>query len=98
MSADAQLSVRILDREYRMACSEGEQAELEEAARLLDQRMREIKRNAKLLSADRVAVLAGLELAHELLKLQNERKTAHSLDEARLAALRERLDRVLGSP
>ena len=67
------VSVRILDREYTVGVSDGERASLTSAARLLDQRMREIRGSNKMVAPDRLAVLSALNLAHELQQLRDER-------------------------
>ena len=60
------VTIRILDREYTVGVSEEERAGLNAAARMLDQRMRELLGNNKTVSPDRLAVLTALNLAHEL--------------------------------
>ena len=67
------VTVRILDREYAVGVSDGERASLTSAARLLDQRMREIRGSNKMVAPDRLAVLSALNLAHELQQLRDER-------------------------
>jgi len=62
-----QLDVTILGREYKFACKESERAELMQAAALLDKRMREIRDHGKVAAIDRIAVMAAVNLAHDLL-------------------------------
>ncbi len=62
------VAVRIADRDYTVACAPEERDGLLEAARLLDGRMREVRAANRMASADRVAVLVALNLAHELLQ------------------------------
>ena len=66
------VEVRILDREFTVGCEPGERDSLMAAAQLLDARMREIRGNNKMAALDRVAVLAALNLAHELQQLRAE--------------------------
>ena len=91
MSGKAEpVSVRILDREYTVGVdAEGRDA-LMAAARILDGKMREIRGANRMAAVDRVAVLAALNLAHEL---QRTRQDAGNLDDIRdrLAALNARL-------
>lgn len=63
-----QLDVQILGREFKVACKEHERAELQEAVTLLDTRMREIKDGGKITGVDRIAVMAALNIANELLR------------------------------
>src|SRR5688500_4717098 len=64
--------IRILDREYTVGCEPDERDSLSAAARLLDARMREIRGGNRVAALDRVAVLAALNLAHELQQLRDD--------------------------
>jgi cell division protein ZapA len=68
-----QLDVRILGREYKVSCKEDEREELLEAVAFVDRQMREIRGGSKTAGVDRVAVMAALNSANELLR---ERKVA----------------------
>ena len=61
------LDVMILDREFRVACPDDEKAELLEAVEYLDKKMREIRDAGKIASTERIAIMAALNIAHELL-------------------------------
>lgn len=61
------LDVNILDREFRVACPEDERAELQDAVTYLDKKMREIRDAGKIASVERIAIMAALNIAHELL-------------------------------
>lgn len=61
------LNVKILDREFRVACPADERAELEDAVAYLDRKMREIRDTGKIVSVERIAIMAALNIAHELL-------------------------------
>ncbi|MBA4381481.1 MAG: cell division protein ZapA [Sideroxydans sp.] len=61
------LDVNILDREFRVACPEDERAELQDAVAYLDKKMREIRDTGKIASVERIAIMAALNIAHELL-------------------------------
>jgi len=62
------LDVALLGRDYKVACKESERAELVEAVALLDRRMRDIRDTGKITGVERVAVMAALNLAHELMR------------------------------
>jgi cell division protein ZapA len=62
------LDISILGREFKVACKENEREELSEAVTLLDRRMREIRDAGKVSGADRIAVMAALNFAHDLLR------------------------------
>lgn len=61
------LSVSILGREYRLACSPDEKDALLKSAQLVDTKMQTIREAGKVMGADRIAVMAALQFAHELL-------------------------------
>ncbi|WP_419812246.1 cell division protein ZapA [Bacterioplanoides sp.] len=70
------LELNILERDYRVNCPDGAEAELRHAARYLNEKMAEIKTassNAgKVLGTDRIAVIAALNITHDLLQLQQQ--------------------------
>ena len=68
------LDVTIFGREYKVACNENERAELADAVAYLDRKMREIRDRGKVAGIDRIAVMAALNIAHDLL---HERQTNH---------------------
>ena len=89
--------VRILDREYLVACPPEEREGLQAAAHLLDSRMREIRSSNRMAGIDRIAVLAALNLAHELIQQRQgggdrERELSRTLGD-----LTRRLDGLLDS-
>lgn len=62
--------VSLLGKTYRVACTEDEKAALLEAVAYLDRKMREIRDSGKVIGTDRVAVMAALNIAHELLAMR----------------------------
>jgi cell division protein ZapA len=62
------LDVTILGREFKVACKENERAELAEAVAYLDRQMREIRDRGKVSGVDRIAVMAALNITHDLLR------------------------------
>ncbi len=62
------LDINLLGRDYKVGCKESERAELSEAVAFLDGKMREIRGAGKVAGADRIAVMAALNIAHELLR------------------------------
>ncbi|HSV17305.1 MAG TPA: cell division protein ZapA [Casimicrobiaceae bacterium] len=69
------LDVAILGREFKVACRESERPELMEAVAFLDRRMREIRDAGKVSGTDRIAVMAALNITHDLLR---ERRIART--------------------
>ncbi|HVI25699.1 MAG TPA: cell division protein ZapA [Xanthomonadaceae bacterium] len=98
MSASSEaVSVRILDREYTVGVAPEERDSLAAAARLLDQKMREVRGANRMAAVDRVAVLAALNLAHELQQLRDERAGDDREIARALDALQRRLDDALAA-
>ncbi len=64
------LEIKLLDRELRVACPEEERSELLEAVAYLDKRMREIRDAGKIASVERIALMAALNITHELLGMK----------------------------
>ena len=90
--------IRILDREYTVGCEPGERDSLSAAARLLDARMREIRGGNRVAALDRVAVLAALNLAHELQQLRDDAQRRDRDMRRTLDGVEARLDAVLDAP
>lgn len=74
------LDVAILGREFKVACRESERNELLEAVAFLDRRMREIRDSGKVSGTDRIAVMAALNIAHELLRGRRASAQARASD------------------
>ena len=91
------VSIRILDREYTVGVAPGERDSLAAAARLLDQKMREVRGANRMAAVDRVAVLAALNLAHELQQLRDEQGGRDGEVTQALAALQRTLDDALAA-
>ncbi len=64
------LEIKLLDRELRVACPEEERGELLDAVAFLDKRMREIRDAGKIASIERIALMAALNITHELLGMK----------------------------
>ena len=92
MTQSKTVTVHILDKEYCIASPQEERANLESAARYLDGKMREIRTSGKVIGADRVAVMAALNITHDLLHKQQrlEQEAAATRLQAEREALRRR--------
>ena len=64
------IEVSILERSFRIACSEEEEAGLRQAVDYLDRKMREIRDSGKVVGHERIAIMAALNSAHELLAVR----------------------------
>jgi cell division protein ZapA len=91
----ARVSVRILEKEYQIACPVEERSSLLDSAEFLNAKMREIRDSGKVIGLDRIAVIAALNLANELLRLRNRDNNLETDVGGRLRILRERVESAL---
>jgi len=70
MSAAKALDVTIMGREFRVTCADEERDELLQAVAYLDKKMLEIKNSGKVVGSERVAIMAALNITHELLTIR----------------------------
>jgi cell division protein ZapA len=89
------VTIRLLDREYTVGCEPDERDGLMAAARLLDAKMREVRGGNRMAALDRVAVLAALNLAHEVQQLRDENERRDRELARTLGDLNRRLDGLL---
>jgi len=91
----ARVSVRIMEKEYVVACPYEERSALLDAAEFLNSRMREIRDSGKVVGLDRIAVIAALNMANELIRFRNRDSHLDSDVGSRLRILRERVESAL---
>lgn len=87
--------VQILDKDYQVACPREERDALQQSAQLLDERMRTIKRSGSVIGLERIAVMAALNLSHELLQAKHQPAASDSVNREELARLHAKLDHSL---
>jgi cell division protein ZapA len=92
----ARVSVRIMEKEYVIACPYDDRSALLDAAEFLNARMREIRDSGRVVGIDRIAVMAALNLAHEYLKGKDRESRLDNGVGQRVRALRERVEGALG--
>jgi cell division protein ZapA len=95
MSQEAKpVSFYILDKQYQAACTDDEKDALLASAHYLDKQMREIRDGGKVVGVERIAVMAALNIAHELLQIQKNGQVNETVNQ-RIRHLHEKLDTVL---
>ena len=72
MNYDFPINVNILGKEYQIACPDEDKDGLIASAQMLHQNMEQIRSTGKVVGLDRIAVMAALNLAHDLISLQND--------------------------
>ena len=92
--------VKLLDKDYQVACPAGQRDALEESANYLDKQMRNIRSNGKVIGLERIAVMAALNISNELLQNGEPNtdispKAAKSPSSKQLKGLNDKLDEAL---
>jgi len=91
----ATVTVRILEKEYFVSCPQDERADLLDSAEYLNKKMREIRDTGKVVGADRIAVMAALNMANELLRLRKQDSELQGAVSGRVKGMRERVENAL---
>jgi cell division protein ZapA len=100
MSHSSTVRVNILGKDYHITCEEGEHDELVAAARYLDAKMRLINDHGRVIGAERIAVMAALNIAHELMQAQNRNAAAQPVPvnvTLQVMDMQRKIDRALDS-
>ena len=95
MSTSEPVNIRVLDREYTIGVEPDGRDSLVAAAKLLDSRMREVRGSNRMAAVDRIAVLAALNLAHELQQLREHDEGTRREAATLLDAVQRTLDGAL---
>lgn len=88
------VKVTLLEREYFVACPDEERTNLLESAAYLNEQMREIRDSGKIVGIDRIAVMAALNITHEMLEARHNAGRLETVDE-RLRRLSRRVAEAL---
>ena len=91
----AQVSVRILDKEYQVACPAEERTDLLDSAEILNNKMREIRDSGRIVGLDRIAVMAALNMANDLIHAKARDQELEGGISDRLKLISDRVDNVL---
>jgi len=92
----AQVSVRILDKEYQVSCPVDERTDLLDSAEILNAKMREIRDSGRIVGLDRIAVMAALNMANDLLHAQARDRLLEGDLSTRLKVISDRVESALG--
>jgi len=71
MNKNEPLTIKIMDKEYRIACPEEEKENLKASAELLNEKLGEIKKQGSVIGTERIAIMAALNMSHEILSSQS---------------------------
>lgn len=90
MSKTEALTIKIMDKEYRVACPPEEKDNLLASADLLNSKLKEIKQQGSVIGTERIAIMAALNLSHDILSNQSLSAENNDLNK-RIDALSERI-------
>lgn len=85
------VTVNILGKEYQVACPEEEKEALLTSAKMVHQNMEKIRSTGKVVGMDRIAVMAALNIAHDLLVLQQDESQDIEKVNRKISLLNERV-------
>lgn len=92
------ITLNIFGKEYKIACGQDERDDLIASAQHLNQQMIEVRDSGNIIGTDRIAVMAALNIVHELKALQKQSQfSGHGIGE-HLAQLRLKIESVLDHP
>ncbi len=92
------MNISILGREFRVACPEGEEKQLQASVDFLNRRIKEVRDTGKVVGNERIAIMAALNIAHELLSRKpGDSAVDNPTLRRRIAAMQETLDTALAS-
>ena len=89
------ISIQILGKEYKVSCPDDEHESLLNAAQELDKRMRSIRDSGKVGGTDRIAIMAALNLTHDLPSLKNNQVNSEEEVTLQLSNLRHKIENTL---
>ena len=93
----SRISVRILEKEYQVACPADERDDLLRSAELLNRKMREIRDSGKVIGLDRIAVMAALNITNDLLQSESSDDKIDSKLRGRVRDLCELVESTAGA-
>jgi cell division protein ZapA len=93
----AHVNIKILEKEYQIACPADERKSLIESAELLNNKMREIRDSGKVVGLDRIAVMAALNIANELISTGDVSTHLETKVKYKVVEMRERIESALQS-
>ncbi len=92
------VSITIMGKEYKIACDPDERDDLVNSAQQLDEQMRKIRDSGRVSGADRIAVMAALNLAHELNMLKNQNAVLNERLKHSLVNMTQKIENALENP
>lgn len=95
MNDTTNIGIRLYSREYQISCPQDKVEELQTSAEYLDKKMLEVRGPSASMSMDRMAVMAGLRITHELLELRDSSESSTRQQEDTVDRLLKRVEETL---
>ena len=96
MSGNARpVNVLILDKEYLISCSDEEREQLHTAVTFLNRKLGEVKDSGKVIGSERIAVMAALNISHELLAYKRDNEDYTTAVDSTVRRLQSKIDAAL---
>ncbi len=96
MSQSKAVDVNIMGREFTVSCTDEERPGLINAVNFLDKKMRDIRDGGKIIGAERIAIMAALNLAHELLNTKSGSVDVGDI-KRRIIQMQDQIDTVVAT-
>lgn len=90
------VSINILDKDYLISCTEEEREQLHDAADILNSKITQVKDNGNVIGSERIAVMAALNLAHELIAYKQKNQVYTSKLDDTIQRLQSKIHNALG--
>lgn len=92
------VDIKILDRNYRVMCPDGQETALRDAARQLDERMVDTRASTKLTNMEQIAIMAALNLCHEWIQEKAVETKKIAALEDKIGLLQATIEKAIGNP
>ena len=89
------LTVTIMQKDFQIACPQGEEEALRQAAHHLNEQMEAIRAGGKVVGLDRIAIMTALNMSNDLLNGQSKVQTSQDYARLRIRALKDRVEAAI---
>ena len=96
-NAEHVIAISIMDRTYQIKCPQEEAAQLQESAKYLNAEMRKISQSSQSSNTERLAIVAALNIAHELMMFKNQKNAYIDVMHNQIKTLQDRIRQFLNA-
>lgn len=86
------ITLSIADREFNISCESSQKGQIQEAAQMVDKSMEEVKKHGKTIGADKIAIMAALNIANELLTVNKQQNLLSENNAETVAKIIDNID------